>query len=403
MGKWYRKEENAISIFKQMLEGLSYCHKNGIIHKDLTLNNILITEDKKIKIIDFGLSIQTPTKTMELLQSQSNISLFSRSDLHAGTPLYLSPEQIDYIERLKKGEKIDEESVKTLFNEQIDIWSFGVIAYKLLTGFYPFSGGDNRELFYKIKNEKAKPPRDYNPSIPEGMNNLIMKCLEKDKAKRYKTAEEILEDLKKIEERLKNPHYSTIDSRQSITIEERKLEQLSQTEEQEEWEKLKTKSDIELIDYFVKTGKHKEEIANTLWYRLNFYLALYKKMGNERYINALKQLGADKDLKLEVLPSTGHTSWVSSVSFSTDGRYIVSGSYDVTVRLWDVNTGKEVAQLVYLTNGEWVIITSKGYYTCSKNGEKHINFVIDNKPYPTELFHPILYRESLNILNPDFK
>ena len=248
MEKWYRKEENAIFIFKQILEGLSYCHQRGIIHKDLTLNNILITKDKEIKIIDFGLSIQSASKTIELLQSQSNklittkSSQFSTGNLHAGTFPYLSPEQIDYIERLNDGkggnntEKTDKESLKTLFNEQIDIWSFGVIAYILVTGRQPFDGTSQEQLFNHIKHDYPIPPKNINPLISEQMNKLIMKCLEKDKTKRYKTAEEILEGLKKVEERLKNPHSSTIDSRQSKTIEDKKLEQLSQTEE----EKVKT-------------------------------------------------------------------------------------------------------------------------------------------------------------------
>ncbi len=64
---------------------------------------------------------------------------------------------------------------------------------------------------------------------------------------------------------------------------------------------------------------------------------------------------------------------------------------------------KAIAQLISFNDGEWILITSKGYYTCSKNGEKHISFIINNKPYPAEIFRPILYRENLNILNSDLE
>lgn len=97
-----------------------------------------------------------------------------------------------------------------------------------------------------------------------------------------------------------------------------------------------------------------------------------------------------KDLK-------GPRDEVISLAFSSDGRFIASSSSDGTIRLWDVNTGKETAQIIHFDDGEWVVITSKGYYTCSKNGEEHINFIVDNKFYPSKYFHPILFRGNLNL------
>jgi len=75
----------------------------------------------------------------------------------------------------------------------------------------------------------------------------------------------------------------------------------------------------------------------------------------------------------EVYVQLGHTSVVPSVAFSPDGRYALSESWDGTGRIWDINTGEEIAQLVGFTDGEWVTVTPECYFNASPNGARHLN------------------------------
>jgi len=76
----------------------------------------------------------------------------------------------------------------------------------------------------------------------------------------------------------------------------------------------------------------------------------------------------------------GHTNTVTSVAISPYGKYIVSGG-DGTVRLWDLSSGKEIAQIIGFSDGEWVVVTSEGYYTTSPNGDKALNVSIGTSVY----------------------
>lgn len=78
--------------------------------------------------------------------------------------------------------------------------------------------------------------------------------------------------------------------------------------------------------------------------------------------------------KPEIFVQLGHIMGVQSEAFSPDGRFALSGSGDTTTRIWDVNTGKEIAQFISFTDGEWVVITPEGYFNASSGGAKHLNF-----------------------------
>ena len=157
------KVSDAVKIAKQMCRALAYAHNNKVVHRDIKPANIMISRERMVKVMDFGVAKVLDEATKE----STSIS---------GTPLYMSPEQI-------VGKNVDFQS---------DLYSFGITLFELVTGRTPFVEGD---LGYHHLHTKPPSSKDIDPSIPDAFNSIIMKCLEKDKVKRYKKAEEILADL----------------------------------------------------------------------------------------------------------------------------------------------------------------------------------------------------------------
>jgi len=164
----------AVSIARQIAEGLSEAHKLGIIHRDLKPGNIMIDKDGQAKIMDFGIARSLLGKGMT---GEGTI---------IGTPEYMSPEQVE-------GKEIDQRS---------DIYSLGIILYEMLIGRAPFEGETPFSIANKHKTEPPPVPKKSIPQIPEELNKLILRCLEKDKSKRYQTAEELVADLSAVEQAL---------------------------------------------------------------------------------------------------------------------------------------------------------------------------------------------------------
>ncbi len=157
----------AIPIACQICEGLAEAHRLGIVHRDLKPQNIMIDEDGQAKIMDFGLA--------RLSKNDDR----ARKEGTEGTPVYVSPEQI-------KGLPPDARS---------DLYSLGVLLYEMLTGTLPFKAESAREILHKHQTEVPRDPRELNPGISAGLSQVVMKCLEKDPAKRYQTASEVREAL----------------------------------------------------------------------------------------------------------------------------------------------------------------------------------------------------------------
>lgn len=160
-----------LSIGKQVCEGLAEAHSLGVIHRDLNSRNILIDKSGTAKIMDFGLA----RSTKDVGRTGLNILI--------GTPEYMSPEQAE-------AQEIDYRS---------DIYALGVILYEMATGRVPYEGDTALAVSIKHKGPIPKNPKKFNPNIPEALSNVILKCLEKDKARRYQNAIEIREELEKVE------------------------------------------------------------------------------------------------------------------------------------------------------------------------------------------------------------
>ena len=160
----------AVGYAKQICAGLEEAHRWDIVHRDLKPQNILIDPTGTVRIMDFGIArlLHVPGQTDR--------------GIAVGTPEYMSPEQAE-------GEKVDGRS---------DIYSLGIILYEMLTGKVPFEGDTTLGLLRKQQSEIPIPPKDRNPQIPERLNRLILKCLEKLAERRYQTVTELLQDLTEI-------------------------------------------------------------------------------------------------------------------------------------------------------------------------------------------------------------
>jgi len=156
-----------LDVSFQVAEGLAYAHEHGIIHRDIKPSNIMVLRGRHVKIADFGIArIKT---SLELTKTNRII----------GSPLYMSPEQI-------QSHPVDPRS---------DIFSFGIVLYQMLTGKLPFNGDNVNSLMYQIVNEEPQKPSALNPEVPEALDRIVAKCLEKKTADRYQNVNELTRDL----------------------------------------------------------------------------------------------------------------------------------------------------------------------------------------------------------------
>jgi len=151
----------------EVSEGLSKAHEKGIVHRDMKSENIMITREGTNKIMDFGLAE---------MRGRSRIT---RIGTTLGTVSYMSPEQA-------RGEELD---------ERTDIWSFGVVLYEAATGHLPFPGSYESAILYLILHEQPETIRKQRADIPPGFEQIVLRCLKKEREERYQRVRGLLEDL----------------------------------------------------------------------------------------------------------------------------------------------------------------------------------------------------------------
>jgi eukaryotic-like serine/threonine-protein kinase len=187
MGASSLPEKEVATIGMQVAQALEEAHEHGIIHRDLKPSNIAITGKGQVKVLDFGLAkLFDPTrggvKAETLTQTLEDPELM-------GTLPYMAPEQVD-------GKHID---------ARTDIYGLGVVLYQMATGQRPFRDESVARLFDAILNRPAAPPRAISPRLSAEMERIILKCLEKERERRYQSAREVRIDL----QRLLTPSVST--------------------------------------------------------------------------------------------------------------------------------------------------------------------------------------------------
>ena len=163
-------DEHVGNILIDMAVALEHVHDSGFMHLDFKPENVLVTRNANVRLVDFDLALPKPEKPI-------------KSSKNPGTPAYMAPEQL----------------LRRPFDHRADIFAYGATAYELLTGEKPFAGDSPSEISRSQMDRSAfRLPRDLNAEVPAGLEKVVMRCLEKDPEKRYPIASVLVHDLETI-------------------------------------------------------------------------------------------------------------------------------------------------------------------------------------------------------------
>jgi serine/threonine protein kinase/Tfp pilus assembly protein PilF len=181
------KLNEVLEIITQILSALAEAHQAGIVHRDIKPENIMVRNGGLVKLLDFGLAKLTEKPAAAIdTQAPTQAQLKTEAGVVVGTPYYMSPEQL-------RGLEVD---------SRTDIWSFGVVAYEMLTGVFPFQGPTPTDVIISIAEKDPPAPARYAPELPAELERIISKTLAKNKEERYQTAKDLLIDLKRLKQQL---------------------------------------------------------------------------------------------------------------------------------------------------------------------------------------------------------
>ncbi|MBT4865890.1 MAG: protein kinase [Planctomycetaceae bacterium] len=362
----------AANLVRKMATAMAVAHDKGVIHRDLKPANVLLEKNGNPCITDFGLAKQT--------KDQNNLTA---TGLIFGTPSYMSPEQA--------AGKTDE------VGPLADVYSLGAVFFCLLTGRPPFEAESVAQTIVDVMNRKPVSPRKLNPKVPKELATICLKCLEKDPEKRYASAAALSAELKRyLLKQKQDQSQSQLVSRPAtigqwcwqnrlvvgiaataaiallslaVTLFIRVGEVDVKVVIDDPTAQVSIDGDVITITGVgdtiqLKPGMHEliVERGDTKVHTRQFEVFKGKNPVLRITVNEYAEdipkdqwpepLAPAQSFPKETLALKGHEGVVRSVAFSPDGKRIVSGGNDKTVRVWDTLTGKEVRTLSGHT--QWV-------------------------------------------------
>ncbi len=174
--------DRILTLGEQIADALDAAHRAGIVHRDLKPANLFVTERGEAKVLDFGLAKMRPSAPGGTTDPEAPTEFLTEAGITLGTVAYMSPEQA-------RSEEVDARS---------DLFSLGVVLFEMATGQLPFAGRSTGETYAAILRSAPPSPGDLNPDLPDALEAIVLKALEKDVALRYQSAADLRADLERL-------------------------------------------------------------------------------------------------------------------------------------------------------------------------------------------------------------
>jgi WD40 repeat protein len=341
-------------LVELVARAVHFAHERGIIHRDLKPANILLTPEGAPKIADFGLA--------KLLEGETS-SLASTGEWIQGTPCYMAPEQAN---PRGAGRQI---------GPAADVYALGAILYEMVTGQPPFRSQTPLETALQVLHTEPTPPRHFQPDVPRDLETICLKCLAKEPARRFASALELAEDLRRFQagepikarpvsgaERVwrwsrRNPVVASLLATLAVVVVSalilitwkwRAEAQAAAQARKEKHEADLARQEVErlsargLVDLAVSQGDH-GNIDRALLLLVKS-LELVERAHDQDLERTIRlSLTAWRSQLFRRRAMLPHDDWVWAVTYSPDGKWCATASKDKTARLWDTATGEPVS------------------------------------------------------------
>jgi WD40 repeat protein/tRNA A-37 threonylcarbamoyl transferase component Bud32 len=399
--------QHAAEFVELVARAAHFAHQNGIVHRDLKPGNILLTAAGAPKIADFGLA--------KLIEEDAAGNASTASNLIQGTPCYMAPEQANPAGHGKQ------------VGAATDIYALGAILYEMLTGQPPFRSQSPLETALQVIHAEPTPPRRFQAEVPRDLETICLKCLAKAPSRRYGSALELAEDLRRFRagepiharpvsraERLlrwarRNPVVAGLLATLAVVLlagltlvtwlwrSEAQTAVIAQQERRHadearnEAERLAARS---FADLAITQGDHGNIDRALHLFAKALELAVQSKDTNldgSIRLNLAAWRGQLKRRRAE-LP---HGNWVWAAAYSPDGKLCATASRDRTARLWDTETGAPVTEPLRHEYPVWAVafspdgkelLTGSGDDAAAVAGEIRRWEVPSGKPMPADAF-----------------